>query len=115
MGEHERLQRLEALGIDVYLRRGAREPTAPVAVAQVAEPTADLPPLPVTTVDTDAQTLGWPELRAAVAVCTRCELHRTRTQTVFGVGDPSARLMFIGEAPGAEEDRQGEPFVGRAG
>jgi DNA polymerase len=115
MGEHERLQRLEALGIDVYLRRGKREPTAPVAVAQVAEPTADLLPPPVTVDATDAHAPGWSELRTAVATCTRCELHRARTQTVFGVGDPTARLMFIGEAPGAEEDRQGEPFVGRAG
>ncbi len=51
-----------------------------------------------------------------VADCTRCaELARTRTQTVFGVGNPDARLVFCGEAPGADEDRQGEPFVGRAG
>ena len=51
-----------------------------------------------------------------VAACTRCpELARTRTQTVFGVGNPHARLAFLGEAPGADEDRQGEPFVGRAG
>jgi len=51
-----------------------------------------------------------------VAACTRCaELARTRTQTVFGVGNPHARLIFMGEAPGAEEDRQGEPFVGAAG
>jgi DNA polymerase len=51
-----------------------------------------------------------------VAGCTRCsELAAGRTQTVFGVGNINARLMFIGEAPGADEDRQGEPFVGRAG
>jgi len=51
-----------------------------------------------------------------VAACTRCaELARTRTQTVFGVGNPYARLVFCGEAPGADEDRLGEPFVGRAG
>lgn len=51
-----------------------------------------------------------------VADCTRCtELAETRTQTVFGVGDPEARILFIGEAPGADEDRTGEPFVGRAG
>jgi len=51
-----------------------------------------------------------------VAACTRCaELARTRTQTVFGVGNPMARLAFLGEAPGADEDRQGDPFVGRAG
>jgi DNA polymerase len=59
--------------------------------------------------------LDWEPLREMVAACTRCELHATRTQTVFGVGNRGARWMFIGEAPGAEEDRQGEPFVGRAG
>lgn len=51
-----------------------------------------------------------------VAQCTRChELAPFRTQTVFGVGDPQADIMFVGEAPGADEDKQGEPFVGRAG
>lgn len=55
-------------------------------------------------------------LAKKVAACTRCEeLAATRTQTVFGVGDPEAKLLFVGEAPGADEDRQGEPFVGRAG
>lgn len=54
-------------------------------------------------------------LAAEVATCTRCELHRTRTRTVFGVGDPRATWMIVGEGPGADEDRQGEPFVGRAG
>jgi uracil-DNA glycosylase len=55
-------------------------------------------------------------LQREVAGCTRCdELARTRTQTVFGVGNPAAELCFIGEAPGADEDRLGEPFVGRAG
>jgi len=54
-------------------------------------------------------------LARRVAQCERCELHKTRTQTVFGVGNPEAELMVIGEAPGVEEDRQGEPFVGPAG
>jgi DNA polymerase len=55
-------------------------------------------------------------LQQEVAPCTRCqELAATRTQTVFGVGNSEARLCFLGEAPGADEDRQGEPFVGRAG
>lgn len=55
-------------------------------------------------------------LAQEVTGCTRCEeLARSRTQTVFGVGDPHARLCFLGEAPGADEDRLGEPFVGRAG
>ena len=60
--------------------------------------------------------LNWDELQARVAACVRCaELASTRTQTVFGVGNHNADWMVIGEAPGAEEDRQGEPFVGRAG
>lgn len=50
-----------------------------------------------------------------VSVCTECQLHKTRSNVVFGEGNTEARLMFIGEGPGAEEDRQGRPFVGRAG
>lgn len=57
----------------------------------------------------------WDHLRAEVATCTRCELHKGRIQTVFGVGNIKAEWLIIGEAPGAEEDKQGEPFVGRAG
>jgi DNA polymerase len=57
----------------------------------------------------------WIELKQAVRACTACGLHKSRTQTVFGVGDESADWMLIGEAPGAEEDRLGEPFVGQAG
>jgi len=55
------------------------------------------------------------QLREAVAGCHACDLAQGRTRTVFGVGDPDAGLVVIGEAPGAQEDRQGEPFVGRAG
>lgn len=87
---------LGALGVDVYVPRSAPPPTERAAVQAAGD-------------------LDWDGLRAAVATCERCELHVTRTQTVFGVGSTSARWMFIGEAPGADEDRQGEPFVGRAG
>src|SRR5689334_21817397 len=58
---------------------------------------------------------GWEALQQTVAQCTRCELYQGRTNTVFGVGNPQARIMFIGEAPGFHEDQQGKPFVGRAG
>ena len=58
---------------------------------------------------------GWVELKPAVSSCTQCGLHKSRTQTVFGVGDENADWMLIGEAPGAEEDRLGDPFVGQAG
>lgn len=65
--------------------------------------------------DEEIARIDWETLQRAVAACTRCELHRTRTQTVFGVGNRQAEWMFVGEAPGFEEDRRGEPFVGRAG
>lgn len=55
------------------------------------------------------------DIREELGECTRCKLHAGRTHIVFGIGDPNADLMFVGEAPGADEDRQGEPFVGRAG
>jgi DNA polymerase len=54
-------------------------------------------------------------VRTELGECTRCKLHRTRTNIVFGVGSPEARLMFVGEAPGEDEDLQGYPFVGKAG
>jgi DNA polymerase len=66
--------------------------------------------------DAAAAAAGLTALAAEVAACQRCAaLATTRTQTVFGVGNPRAKLCFLGEAPGADEDRQGEPFVGRAG
>jgi uracil-DNA glycosylase len=68
------------------------------------------------TTPTDPRAAALAEVACDVAACTRCaELARTRTQTVFGVGNPCARLVFCGEAPGADEDRLGKPFVGRAG
>lgn len=74
------------------------------AVAGTPMPAAPLSPKP-----------DWAALKAAVVDCTACSLHGTRTQTVFGVGNENADWLFVGEAPGADEDRQGEPFVGRAG
>jgi len=63
----------------------------------------------------EKQVEGWIELKQAVPACTACSLHQTRTQTVFGVGDEDADWLLVGEAPGAEEDRLGDPFVGQAG
>jgi uracil-DNA glycosylase, family 4 len=63
----------------------------------------------------DIAAMDWEQLQAAVAACTRCPLHQSRTQGVFGVGDPNADWLIVGEAPGADEDAQGEPFVGQAG
>ncbi len=74
----------------------------------VASPTSIMPP--------EQRTAALEIIRQEVAGCTRCSvLASTRTQTVFGVGNPSAKICFFGEAPGADEDRLGEPFVGRAG
>jgi DNA polymerase len=84
--EARRLAILDAMGVQAYVPRAARS----------AGP-------------------DWATLAASVRECRLCGLCETRTQTVFGTGDLRARLMVIGEAPGAEEDRQGEPFVGRAG
>lgn len=99
----QRAAYLEALGIDVWVPRRS-------ATATEASPVVP----PVTGAPAAAEQ-GWPELEAEVASCRLCPLHEGRTQTVFGVGDRAARWMVIGEAPGAEEDRQGEPFVGAAG
>ena len=63
----------------------------------------------------DPSQLDWPALQSAVTSCTACALHESRTKTVFGVGDYNAKVMVIGEAPGADEDQQGEPFVGPVG
>ncbi len=105
------------------------EPVLPPPI--VAPPPAVVPPIPTATpasslfgssgFDTPAPPPSerpalLAELRAEVAQCTRCpHLAATRTQTVFGTGSPTARLFFVGEAPGGDEDRLGEPFVGRAG
>jgi uracil-DNA glycosylase len=83
------------------------------AAALPAEPQPQTSPPASGNLDRQAQLCA---LAQVVAACTRCtELAKTRKQTVFGVGNPQARVMFIGEAPGADEDRLGEPFVGRAG
>ena len=92
-------------------------PTA-VLRAPVITPVAPVAP-EITPADPQRATriaaFDWPALQAAVAGCTACGLHATRTQTVFGVGAREADWMVIGEAPGAEEDARGEPFVGQAG
>jgi uracil-DNA glycosylase family 4 len=77
---------------------------------------ADLPPLCASDLSESHARAALDELnRASVVGCRRCRLHSGRTQTVFGVGCARPQLVFVGEGPGADEDRQGEPFVGRAG
>ena len=102
----QQLMTLEALGISVWTQRNELAAvTAPVATAG-AHPGVSAP---VSTASV------WDELEQEALACTKCVLHATRTRVVFGVGDRRARWLVIGEAPGADEDRQGEPFVGRAG
>ncbi len=86
---------LEKMGIDVWERKGKDS-------VQVPESATDNSP-------------SWQELEHQVTTCTLCDLHKTRTHAVFGVGNDQADLLVIGEAPGATEDAKGEPFVGRAG
>lgn len=86
--------------------RKAAAPATP-AVKPVEVP---LGPRPV-----GVETMDWPALREAVAGCQACSLCQSRTQPVFGVGHEQAQWMIVGEAPGEQEDKQGEPFVGRAG
>jgi uracil-DNA glycosylase family 4 len=102
-----REQYLSAMGIPVWRLRSVAVPAA--------EPGAPVHAVPAGAGATSALDAEWSELAAAVRACTKCALHATRTQTVFGVGRRDAELLVIGEAPGADEDRQGEPFVGRAG
>jgi uracil-DNA glycosylase len=85
-----------------------------VAVVRSAEPVLSAGPQSGAGIQDQAQALR--AIRQDLGDCTRCKLHQQgRKQIVFGVGNPNADLMFIGEAPGADEDMQGEPFVGRAG
>jgi len=105
-----RREYLQALDLQPWALR------APPAAASLDEPGSAEPDSAEPSVGepTLAQP-DWAVLRARVAACTRCALSATRTQTVFGVGNRRAEWFVVGEAPGAEEDRQGEPFVGRAG
>jgi uracil-DNA glycosylase len=94
--------------------------TATATATPTPTPTATATPTPTATATATAtptpdRLLRLPQLAIEVAACTRCALSATRTQTVFARGNPEAKLCFIGEAPGADEDAQGLPFVGRAG
>jgi uracil-DNA glycosylase family 4 len=119
----QKLESLELAGVKALAKPRTNKLTTPSATSKPAivdtSPTAPSQPrsevksavAPPATVQDSLEIV-----RQEVAACTLCdELAGTRTQTVFGVGNPQARLCFLGEAPGADEDRQGEPFVGRAG
>lgn len=92
-------------GFDAMCRRFVAETVSLVRQQQPRPPQG--PPLPAT--DT------WEQLQTEVRTCAACDLSASRTRTVFGTGNPQADVVFIGEAPGQEEDRQGEPFVGASG
>ena len=115
----DRLRYYNDLGIYDFYRRAPQEMPAAVAAEQnIPEPTEPAPQMPRATASSNV--LDRPAalrlIREDIGDCTRCRLHKQgRKQIVFGVGNPNANLMFIGEAPGADEDEQGEPFVGRAG
>ncbi|HXU31641.1 MAG TPA: uracil-DNA glycosylase [Thermoanaerobaculia bacterium] len=112
---------------ELYATASAVDSGAPAAGERPAAPTAgsSVPPsnpasavervARVAPADLAARVAELAEIEQRVSVCTRCRLSEGRTRTVFGAGNPAAELMFIGEGPGAEEDKQGLPFVGRAG
>jgi uracil-DNA glycosylase len=119
---------LDVLGIDRWVPRGAPEPAVDVPPAEAAVARVPAVGVRAPVLESHARApaivpvseplppgIDWEPLRERVAACTLCDLCKTRTQTVFGVGKTSAEWMIVGEAPGAEEDRRGEPFVGRAG
>jgi uracil-DNA glycosylase family 4 len=105
----DRVRFYRELGIyDFYRREGSAAAETVLAQAESAE----FPPLTVL----DDKPSALRAIREDLGDCTRCALHRQgRKQIVFGVGNPDADIMFVGEGPGADEDEQGEPFVGRAG
>jgi uracil-DNA glycosylase len=130
MMDPRRLEYLAAMGVDVWVSRRpsvvqdeegaaagsdvvvAPDPRAPSAQLRAPAREARSPARSDIPAEVEAK---WDALKAEVLSCTRCGLHTTRTQGVFGVGNRKADWLIVGEAPGAEEDRQGEPFVGRAG
>ena len=123
---HPSRAHLDAIGIPVWVRRraprAARQAEAPQPTAgteAAPAPVSGQANVPPATTGTGAAPAPASRVLEAidsqVRACRKCELHRKRTNTVFGVGQPGVECMFIGEAPGAEEDARGEPFVGRAG
>ncbi|MEE8119171.1 MAG: uracil-DNA glycosylase [Gammaproteobacteria bacterium] len=96
---------LERMGIAVWVRR----------TGQLSESDNSVVSLAINIRGTDAANMDWQTLEQHVSTCTDCALHANRKQAVFGTGNQSAEWMIIGEAPGAEEDKLGLPFVGRAG
>jgi len=110
MQEMTRQQYLQAMGIQLWENR-----LLPEVVEIDACVDRSIDPEPPLKTDNDNEEHDWQSLQMMVESCVDCHLHENRIYPVFGTGDLNAKVMFIGEAPGAEEDRQGEPFVGQAG
>jgi len=108
MDNSTRLQYLEAMGIDVWVSRESTQVEVPQFVDEASHPVIEQ-------AEKQLEVDDWAVLQKQVAECQRCELCHTRTQTVFGAGNKNADWMFIGEAPGQNEDLEGKPFVGQAG
>ncbi len=113
---------LEEIGIRLWDAPAPEPVTEPVAVVVRAAPEATpavvhvpIPAAPRGDRPVGVETMDWPALREAVINCRACKLCEGRRQTVFGVGHQRAHWMVVGEAPGEQEDRQGEPFVGKSG
>jgi uracil-DNA glycosylase family 4 len=126
METQRRNRYLEAIGVDVWVRRSGAQvdvqvlrPAQPAPVEGPFDGSTPAPAVPIvrTPLEPVSGDLAarWDALRTEVMSCTKCSLHSTRTQGVPGVGPQRSDWMVIGEAPGAEEDRRGEPFVGRGG
>ncbi len=103
---------LRDAGVRELSPEGPRRPVPPAAPAAAA---AAVPTSAYSLADKGCGSEPLLAIRTSLGECQRCKLHSGRTKLVFGVGDPSAQLLFVGEGPGADEDLQGEPFVGRAG
>jgi uracil-DNA glycosylase family 4 len=108
-----RMQYLEAIGVDVWVSRRPASPIVADEPVLAVEPALAVGPVSPSTEPLDGSL--WEAVRSEVLACTKCSLHTSRTQGVFGVGNRQSQWLVVGEAPGAEEDRRGEPFVGRAG
>ena len=106
---HPSRAHLDAMGIPVWVRRRGAGAAAPSTRAPAGGERVDSGRVE------GSRALALETIDAQVRACRKCVLHRTRRQTVFGTGRPGVACMVIGEAPGAEEDARGEPFVGRAG
>jgi len=106
----KRLNYLKKMDIPLWILREATNKLSKEIVKD-----EDMPRKLIMTREQKISTLNWQELRWTVNNCKACDLYKTRTNPVFGVGNRNADLLIIGEAPGANEDKQGEPFVGRGG